>query len=70
MSKYLQGLADTPFNYTQESTSSLLKMEHLMQAVFMDTVVRTEYQEADGYGKGKGGMKCLSFIDDQEKKRK
>lgn len=61
MSKYLQGLADNSFNYTQESTSSLLKMEHLMQAVFMDTVVANSVSGSRWIGEGEKGHEMFVF---------
>lgn len=62
MSKYLQGLADSSFNYTQESTSSLLKMEHLMQAVFMDTVVENSVSGSRWIGEGEKGYEMFVFL--------
>ena len=70
MSKYLQGLADSSFNYTQESTSSLLKMEHLMQAVFMDTVVENSVSGSRWIGEGEKGYEMFVFLRWPRQKKK
>ena len=70
MSKHLHGFADTSFNYTQDSTSSLLKMEHLMQAVFMDTVVETSISGNRWLWEGDKGYKMFVFHRWPRKKKK